>query len=87
MSANDTITLHQNDPFLLIPPKYRNQSFFGPGEIQEILGIGRKEYTRLQLSGELPPSSPIRSKGQRWSIAALAYFIAGTTNTNTDTHK
>lgn len=85
MSANDSITPLQNDPFLLIPPKYRNQSYFGPGEIQEILGIGRKEYTRLQLSGELPPASPIRSKGQRWSIAALASFIAG--SANTDTHK
>lgn len=73
----ESIQLHPGDPFLLIPPKYRNKACFGPSDLQEILDIGRKEYTRLQVSGELPPPLNIRSKGQRWSIAAIAAFLAG----------
>lgn len=74
-----TPQLQPGDPFLLIPPKFRNKACFGPSDLQEILDIGRKEYERLKASGELPAPLSIRSKGQRWSIAAIAAFLSGTT--------
>lgn len=78
-----TPQLQPGDPFLLIPPKYRGKACFGPGELRDVLGIGRKEYERLKACGDLPAplSASAKNKAQRWSIAAIAGFLAGTAET------